>query len=93
MNVIAEVNIAADECSSEINEYFLSTVNKPPSDVMSNITWVEDSLEMGRRLFGKVWETCYRERATIRLGNSICGFPSKQTESQLFQRREIKKSK
>ena len=45
LNVIAEVNIAVDECGSEINEYFLSTVNKPPSDVMSNIAWVEDSLE------------------------------------------------
>ena len=32
---IAEVNMAVDESSSEVNEYLLSRANDPPSDVMS----------------------------------------------------------
>ena len=46
---IAEVNIAVDECSSEVNEYLLSRVNVPPSDVMSNTAWVEDYLEKSEK--------------------------------------------
>ena len=42
---IAEVNIAVDECSSQVNEYPLSKVNDPPPDVMLNTAWVEDCLE------------------------------------------------
>ena len=30
---IAEIDIAVDECCSEVNEYLLSRVNDPPSDV------------------------------------------------------------
>ena len=33
---IAEVDIAVDECSSEVNGYLLSRMNDRPSDVMSN---------------------------------------------------------
>ena len=46
---IAEVNIAVDECSSEVNEYLLSRANDPPSDVMSNTAWVEDCLEKSEK--------------------------------------------
>ena len=52
---IAEVNIAVDKLS--INEYLLSRVNDPPSDVMPNTAWVT--------------ETGYRKRTTIRLGNTM----------------------
>ena len=45
----AEVNIAVDECSSEVNEYLLSRVNDPPSDVMSNTALVEDCLEKSEK--------------------------------------------
>ena len=41
----AEVNISLDECNSEVNDYLLSRVDDPPSDVMSNTAWVEDSSE------------------------------------------------
>ena len=46
---IAEVNIAVDECSSEVNEYLLSRANDPPSDVMSTTAWVEDCLEKSEK--------------------------------------------
>ena len=46
---IAEVNIAVDECSNEVNEYLLSRVNDLPSDVMSNTAWVEDCLEKSEK--------------------------------------------
>ena len=46
---IAEVNIAVNECSSEFNEYLLSRVNGPPSDVMSNTAWVDDCLEKSEK--------------------------------------------
>ena len=46
---IAEVNIAVDECSSEVNVYLLSRVNDPPSDVMSNTAWVKDCLEKSEK--------------------------------------------
>ena len=39
---IAEVNIAIDECSSEVNEYLLSRVNDPRSDVMFSTAWEEN---------------------------------------------------
>ena len=46
---IAEVNIAVDECSSEVNEYLLSRANDPPSDVMSTTAWLEDYLEKSEK--------------------------------------------
>ena len=46
---IAEVNIAVDECSSEVNEYLLSRANDPPSDVMSTTAWVKDCLEKSEK--------------------------------------------
>ena len=46
---IAEVNIAVDECSSEVSEYLLSRANDPPSDVMSITAWVEDCLEKSEK--------------------------------------------
>ena len=45
----AEVNIAVDECSSQVNEYPLSKVNDPPPDVMLNTAWVEDCLEKSEK--------------------------------------------
>ena len=50
LNVIAEVNIALSECSSEVNEYFLSRVNNPPSDVMYNIAWEKDCFKDREKL-------------------------------------------
>ena len=49
----AEVNIAVDECSSQVNEYPLSKVNDPPPDVMLNTAWVEDCLEKSEKLITK----------------------------------------
>ena len=46
---IAEIDIAVDECSSEVNEYLLSRVNDPPSDVTPNAAWVEHCLERSER--------------------------------------------
>ena len=46
---IAEVNIAVDECSSEVNDYLLSRANDPPSDVMSTTAWVEDCLKKSEK--------------------------------------------
>ena len=39
---IADCNVAVDEHSSEVNDYLLSRVNDPPTDVMSSASWVED---------------------------------------------------
>ena len=41
---IAEVNIADDESSSEVNEYLLSWVNDQSSDTMSNTILVKECL-------------------------------------------------
>ena len=41
---IAEVNIADDESSSEVNEYLLSWVNDHSSDAMSNTILVKECL-------------------------------------------------
>ena len=47
---ITEVNVAVDECSSEVNnEYLISRENDPPSDVMSNTACVEDCLEKSEK--------------------------------------------
>ena len=46
---ITEVNKAVAEWSSDVNEYLLSRVNDPPSDVMSNTAWVEDCLKKSER--------------------------------------------
>ena len=46
---IAQVNIAVDECSSEVNEYHLSRANDPPSDVISTTAWVKDCLEKSEK--------------------------------------------
>ena len=46
---IAEVNIAVDECSSEVNVYLLPRANDLPSDVMSTSAWVKDCLEKSEK--------------------------------------------
>ena len=46
---IAEVDIAVNECSSEVNEYLLSRMNDRPSDVMSNTAWEEECLEKSEK--------------------------------------------
>ena len=48
---------------SEVNEYLLSRVNDPPSDVMFNTALVEDCLEKSKKYVTK-------RETTIRLGNS-----------------------
>ena len=46
---IAEVDIAVDECSSEVSEYLLSRMNDRPSDVVSNIVWEEECLQKSEK--------------------------------------------
>ena len=46
---IVEINVAIDGCSSEVNEYLLSRINDPPSDVVSNASWVEECLEKSEK--------------------------------------------
>ena len=72
---IAEVNIADDESSSEINEYLLSWVNDHSSDAMSNTILVKECLgKSGKYIRERERERegeGERERETaIRLGNS-----------------------
>ena len=72
---IAEVNIADDESSSEVNEYLLSWVNDHSSDAMSNTILVKECLgKSGKYIRERERERegeGERERETaIRLGNS-----------------------